>query len=274
MGNAHDFREEADILDSLDRIRFKDFCRVTGKPLEQAEKEFSAETWLIGDEQIRGAGISGVLVDGEVPEEPPTDLAVAKKRVQDAQALLETRRTELDRLGTLARRRASIKASIESLVNGNLSGGSPNNHQTQEKGDAKVDFKEFLSQNPQAESEVLAYAKTKLGGENATAVKAETERIGKLLALGGIRLSNEIKAAIDNGKTVEEYAVAELAKQREIEAKLHEGNNLNPPGKVAQTLSEQTGKNAKTGPAGKEIDAMTEDEMAELLAGRYGRGMR
>ncbi|MDR2433560.1 MAG: hypothetical protein LBD47_03210 [Treponema sp.] len=52
---AAEIQEKADIPDAPDRVRYKDFCRVTGKPLEQAEREFTAEPWLIGDDQIRGS---------------------------------------------------------------------------------------------------------------------------------------------------------------------------------------------------------------------------
>ena len=125
-----------------------------------------------------------------------------------------------------------------------------------------MDLKEFLAQNPQAEADVLAYAKTKLTGEPEAAVKAETERIGKLLALGGVQLSDEIKAAIQGGKTLEEYAVAELAKQREIQAKLSQQGTPPAPGHVGQTPAEQAGKP----PEAPSPDTITEEGLSEYAA--------
>ena len=236
--------------------------RLSGKSFEQAEREFTAETWLIGDEQIRGAGITGVLVDGEAPKEAPPELAAAKKRVQASrEMLMEARRKEAaETEKTAARRRAAIQA-----LNVNPPDFSPKSEHTEEGG-ANMDLKEFLAQNPQAEADVLAWAKTKLTGETGTAVKAETERIGKLLALGGVQLSDEIKAAIQGGKTVEEYAVAELTKQREIQAKiLQQGTPPAPPGHVAQTPAEQAGNPRGEPPA----DTLTEDDLSRYAARRH-----
>ena len=262
LGDAREMRETADILDSLDRVRFKDFCRVTCKSLEQVEQEFTAETWLIGDEQIRGAGITGVLVDGEAPEEAPPEPAAAKKRVQASrEMLLEARRKEgAETEKTAAQRRAAIQA----LADVSPADYCPKSENTEEGG-ANMDLKEFLAQNPCAEADVLAYAKTKSTGETETAVKAETERIGKLLALGGVQLSDEIKAAVQGGKTAAEYAVAELTKQREIQAKHLQGTPPAPPGYVAQTPAEQTGNPREEPPP----DTLTEDELSAYAARRY-----
>jgi hypothetical protein len=86
----------------------------------------------------------------------------------------------------------------------------------------------------------LAYAKTKIGPDAETARKAESERIQGIMALAGVKISDDVSAALAGGMTPEAYAVSALKKQREIEAKLN--TEFTPaPGPVAQTPGEQAG---------------------------------
>jgi hypothetical protein len=111
------------------------------------------------------------------------------------------------------------------------------------EGGLTVNFNEFIAQNPGAESDVIAYAKTKLGPGADEARKAESDRQAGILALAGVQLSDEIKAALAGGVTPEAFAVATLTKQRDIEARAMQAGQSMPqsPGKVAQLPAEQSG---------------------------------
>ncbi len=233
IGNARELQEEARILDSLDKVRIADFSRVTGKDAATAEAEFTDETWLIGDEQIRAAGIAGNLVDGELEVEQ-VDEPQARKRVAELRITL---RSAAERNAETKRNKIAAMLKTESPAQASH---LPDVNKTQ--GGVTVNFQEFLSQNPGAESEIIAYAKTKIGpgADEVSVKKAESDRISELLALSGAAVSDDVKNAIATGTTPEAFALNALKKQREIEARLQTGNDLNP-GTVAQTFAQQSG---------------------------------
>jgi hypothetical protein len=106
----------------------------------------------------------------------------------------------------------------------------------------------------------LAYAKTKIGPEAETARKAESERIQGILALAGVRVSDDVKAALSGGMTPESYAVDALTKQREIEAKLN-AEHTPAPARVPQTPGEQAG-----GKPEKPAEALATEESVKTFA--------
>jgi hypothetical protein len=106
----------------------------------------------------------------------------------------------------------------------------------------------------------LAYARTKTGPEAETARKAESERIQGILALSGVRISDDVQAALSGGMTPEAYAVDALTKQREIEAKLN-AEHTPAPARVPQTPGEQAG-----GKPEKPAEALATEESVKALA--------
>ena len=137
---------------------------------------------------------------------------------------------------------------------------------SQVEGGAIMNINEFIAQNPGAESEVLAYAKTKIGPEVEEARKAESNRILGILTLAGVQYPDDVKQALAGNNTPEKYAVDALTKQREIEAKLKAENNLQV-GKIPQTLADQTGAKPESKPA----DTVTEDDLGKFAQNRAGR---
>ena len=235
IGNAEDLKAEAEILNDIDSIRIKDFARVTGKSLEAAMQEFTNETWLIGSDQINAKGISVKVVDDEEDNknEKPVDIIEAKARVAEAKKTLheiaekENRQAiDCQKIAALAR---EIKQDVpaQAVADNSLTGG------------AKMDFSEFIAQNPGAEGDILAYARPKIGTGTDEARKAESDRILKILVLAGVKLTDDVKQNIADGLTPEAYAFSALTKQREIEAMLNANSQINP-GKVAQGISDHT----------------------------------
>ena len=253
IGNATDLREEADILDGLDKILISDFIRITGKSLEVATKEFTDETWLIGAEQMAAAGIGITIVDDKPDEEKQTK-PEAQARVKVAIAVIrelaeDNKAQRLDKIAALLRPEKQDTPAIRAVVD--------NAH----KGETVMNLDEFIKQNPGAESEILAYAKNKIGPEADKAVKAESERISEILALAGVNISDDVKAALTGGISPEAYAKNALIEQRKIEAGFQAKESALSPGKVNQTLAEQTGAKAeKQEPA----DIATEDSVKAL----------
>ena len=250
-GNAEELRSEADILNSLDEIRIKDFERITGKTRDEAMAEFTNETWLIGSGKVLEKGISVRVVDSEEGGIPVTE-PEARKRVAEAKKTLTGIRKKENQRGAALQKIAALAREKKDAPAQAVADNS------QVEGDEKMDLKAFLEKNPGAESEILALAKTKIGPVVEEAVKAESDRIQGILALAGVRFSDDVKQALSGGITPEKYAVNALTKQRETEASLKEGNGLRP-GYVAQTPGEQT-----KGAADK-INAVTEASLKALI---------
>jgi ATP-dependent protease ClpP protease subunit len=235
-GNAPEHRKQAEILDAMDSIRIKDFARAVGKTPEKAMEEFDDEAWFVGDENIRAAGIAGTLVDGEEESEKITR-PDAQARIAGSVKLFRELTDEKITARNLEKYAALARPSVEPPA----CAGKDNSHE----GETEMDLKEFLAKNPGAEGEVLAYARTKIGPDAETARKAESERIQGILALAGVKISDDVSAALAGGTTPEAYAVAALKKQREIEAKLN--TEFAPsPAAVPQTPGEQAGGNPET----------------------------
>jgi ATP-dependent protease ClpP protease subunit len=259
IGNADDLKKQAGILDSLDRIQAADFAKVTGKPLETALAEFAEETWLIGDGQIRAAGITGSLLDGG-DEEPVTEPA-AKERVAKALAQLreEGAKNYFSAIGKIAAlAKLSKDAPAQAVVN-----NSP--EEAKRMGDKNKKGQEGQEDEENVEEET---AGGKEGGNKkpSNEKKAESDRILGILALSGAQIPDDVKQAISSGATPERYAVDALTKQREIEAKLRAENDLRP-GAAPQTPGEQA-----AGPAGAG-GAVTESS-AKALAKQLSGGRR
>jgi hypothetical protein len=219
--------------------------------VEVATDEFTNETWFIGDKQIRDSGITGTLIDAEEELFIEEEINV-KDRVSNAKKTIYEKAEKDQTFNSVMRQKIAAilkntpaKAVVNKIPEGGL----------------KMDLKEFIEQ-PGAEEKLLAYAKEKTGTEADEAIKAESARITELLALSGVRLTDDIKQAIDSGKTPETYAVDALKKQREVEARLSEQMNDIKPGKVPQTLAEQTASEKST----KEENLASLDSVKEFAA--------
>ncbi|MDR1390658.1 MAG: Clp protease ClpP [Treponema sp.] len=251
IGNAEELRKEAGILDALDKIRIRDFASVTGKNLETAMAEFTGETWLIGDEQIRGAGISGTLVGGGEPEvitEPAARLRVtaAIGTLKEARDIKDIAARSREKIAALARPEQNTPANAVVYKN--------------DEGGAAMELNEFLAQ-PGAVEKVLAYAKDKIGPGADEAKKAESDRILGIFALAGLTIPDDVKTAVAGNTTPEAYAVNVLTKQRETEAALQKKPLPITPAPVAQLPGEQ---GIKTKPEG---DPVTAETVKEIAAG-------
>jgi hypothetical protein len=214
-------------------------------------KEFTDETWLIGSDQVIAKGISVKVVDGEEEKESIAE-PEARKRVAAAIQVIKD-------LAEKDNRQLAYKSKIAALAQNTLAKAVVDNFQTE----AIMDFKEFIAQNPGAENDVLAYAKTKINAGTKEAVKAESSRISEIFTLAGVSISDDVKAAVDSGISPELYAKNALTKQREAEAKMKTDNSIQP-GIVAQTPGEQAGANQE-----KPVDAITEEDY-----GRYAKNRR
>ena len=263
-GNAEELRKEAEILDSLDKIRITDYAKVAGKSLETAMAEFTDETWLIGDEKIRAAGISGTLVDGDEDAENINNVQ-ARQAVAEAVKRIKAVRAERNPL-TFYISGEELAARVRALITDATAQADVNKTEGAYMEDQK---KATLEEENEELKEEIKELKEKLNEKDEEAKKskkAESDRILGILALAGVQYPDDIKLAIANGITPEAYAVGALTKQREAEAKLKAENNIQP-GTVPQSLAEQTGKQ----PEGKPADIVTEDDISKFARARTGR---
>jgi ClpP class serine protease len=181
-----------------------------------------------------------------IQEELDAIYAIFEDRVVDGRSM-KNKDAEIVRknIRTLKGRSVTAERALELGLIDEISDKRMQSRKNKSQGEAKMDLKAFLAQGPEAESEILAYAKTKIESETEAAKQVELERIQKILTLGGVRISDEVKAAITGGITPEAYAVTELKKQREIEAKMLESEYSPHPSRVPQTFGEQMGKEQK-----------------------------
>jgi ClpP class serine protease len=100
--------------------------------------------------------------------------------------------------------------SVEQINNPSTFGGGNINME------AKMNLADFLKENPEAQKE-----HDKLVAEQSLVdVTADRERGNKLLAIGGMTISKEIKTAFAEGKTAEQYAYDEVLRNNEAVAKI------------------------------------------------------
>lgn len=222
IGNSDELLKNAMILDKIDQISADDYAKLTGKTKEEALNEFKNEVWLIGSEKIEAAGIPVKKVDEE-KDDPQTAITEASVHEKITKTINRVKQHNLNQIA------ASIKYNFE------------NN----KKEEGTMDFKEYITKNPEQKDAVLNYAKENLPKENKSkedidnAKKETSGRILELLELGGVKLSKELKEAIDSEMTTGEFAISEMKKINSMS-----GSNIESLGapKIEQGLS---GDNAK-----------------------------
>ena len=69
IGNATDFREQADVLDRIDAVQVERLVEVSGLDADEAKAAVEAETWWIGQEAI-DAGLAAAYDSGEKDDRP------------------------------------------------------------------------------------------------------------------------------------------------------------------------------------------------------------
>jgi ATP-dependent protease ClpP protease subunit len=254
-GNAVEFEREAKLLADIDEIQASDYAKKTGKTRAAALAEFTNEVWLIGSEKIAAAGIPFTLIDGSEDDEPANE-----KEVNEKIAAI------VARMKARAPQNSGIDMSIL------------NKYQDKpQEGNMKQSFADFMKENPEAKADVLAFAeKEKPPAPAALAAAvvatdlADGVRVSEILALAGVVLSAEIKAAIADPKiTPEKFAYEAMKKNTAALAKPNAAA-LGSPAASAQTPGAQSA--ALSDKTTTDPDAVTDEEELRKLAKKVNGG--
>jgi ATP-dependent protease ClpP protease subunit len=193
-GTADDLQKTAGMLSSIDSIFAEEMEALTGKSKADILTRMKDEIWLVGAKAILAEGFNAVLLKSETEEMEITEQAAQEK----VKAVLSNIKISKERMNY------HKVAALITQVHATHVEPKPVEKTT-------MNLQEFLQQNPAGETEVLAYAKPKITGE---ALKAEQARVSEILALSGIKLSDEAQAAVENGKSPEAFAKDVLLKQQ------------------------------------------------------------
>lgn len=198
VGNADEMRKEADILEGLDGLIAGIYAEKTGKEKSTVLQDMKEETWLMGWESIVDYGLADEVEEG--------DMSIVEKT--EAVAKIETLKNKMRDSGMfekdIERATAWIKPVNNSVVDGK-------NKIEEGNMDKMMSFEDYLKSNPEAE----ARHKSLVDEAVANAKSEEGKRVNRILALAHVNLTEEAKAAIENGQTPGEYAEAVLENNAE-----------------------------------------------------------
>jgi len=240
IGDADDMTKEAEILQGLDGIIAEIYAKKSGKKKSKVLSDMKSETWLFGGDDIVAYGLADavdtapesesvgdeVSDEYDINEEEIKSEAVAKiDMIKSRLRKSEQYKSDMERAASIIgeRRNAFSKllkpfaiANEDQHENtGPVGDGEPNTTEErmklseifQKDPEAKAEYETAVSQaKADAETEAMA----KVGAERDGAVKNENSRMLGILNLAGINMSAEVKAALENGQTEEQYAVAVL----------------------------------------------------------------
>jgi ATP-dependent protease ClpP protease subunit len=265
-GNANDLREQAEILEALDKIMTADYAAAAGKDAARALEEMSSDIWLVGADAISEAGIKCEKIDYEK----------------------ENKNTKIDK----ERAKALFNASVEKIKALNSKPFDKKtlallkNAPAADAGKDETMTKEELIQTLEADEELknalLEWAKERLEEpaaeekppedesadddekKPAARVKAsaETRRCLHIIALAGGKMTANAKKAIEDGLSAADFMVAEAIAGRFAQGTPQ--SNADELGKpsVPKTFAEMSGGKKKDDPKA----AVTDEEKLRAMA--------
>ena len=206
IGNADEMQTEVDILNGLDKIIAEAYIKALGEgDLEEMLQKMKDELWLIGGEAVVEAGFASNIVESdeyeEEDEQETVDKTVIKAKIKEAKNILRSKQNQED-LNKWAAKIHEFNNSIDIAENENQS----------KKIDKKsmeafnMDLNEYLEKNPDAKATIENEKKAAID----IAVNEDRSRFAEVLALSGVAIPENILNSAKQGKTVEEFAVAEL----------------------------------------------------------------
>ena len=242
--NSPKLRQMADVLDAIDDVISDDLAKQTGKDKKELLDLFTNDYWMVGGKAIQASGIPAEYKDDDDGEE--------------------------EQVSSETEARAKILATVEKMKTENISNKMDlsifNKYVTKEQEEEeplKQSLADYLKDNPEAKADIFAFVEKE---KPAPDPKAEAARISELLNLSGVKISAELKAAIDEGKTPEAFALAAMKKQNEI-ANSTNAANLGKPAASAQTPADVM-ENAK--PPAAKTGALVDAEAIRALAKKNG----
>lgn len=243
IGDSDYMATEANILSGFDKMIAKAYSKANGKTPDEMLSVMKDELWLMGGQAVVDAGFASGVVEGESESDEGEPEVMEKDEVsawvESTKARMKTAEVQEDLEKWAAKIDSALNTVDVDLEGQNLlfkesaplASGEENNKED------SMDLKEFLQKNPDAKAEyekdIAAAAE---GVEKAVA--ADRERFAEVLALSGVAIPENVLASAREGKTVADFAVAELKTRNEAKAVIIEAagelnmGGLEPKGQV------------------------------------------
>lgn len=140
MGDHHEMRKTAQVLESLTNILAKAYKKKTGKTEDEIRAMMDAETYLFGEE-IAAEGFADEIMQTGEQEDREEAVALAKLSLEDCEAKLKTeeKQEDLGKIAALLTVEPKAKAATDTP-----------------KGAKKMTLEELLAANPEAKAEYEA----------------------------------------------------------------------------------------------------------------------
>jgi hypothetical protein len=167
------------------------------------------EFWIFGGEDIVASGYADAVVKEDEEAEPLEQPEVIARLQQVKQRL------EASEAFTNEMKRAAKMIEVEDSVQEIIKGIDPSLTEEIADEEAHMKLSEYLEKNPEAKAEIEASNKAEMQG----VIEKERERVNGLLEIAGLKISDELKASIENGDAIGDFAIKEVKAQREKNGK-------------------------------------------------------
>jgi ATP-dependent protease ClpP protease subunit len=253
IGDADEMQKEANIMQALEDIVIEAYQRKIKVDKPKMKEMMKAEIWLIGWEQLTEAGLIDDVIDSigdiDIPEEDKLEIEKSTKETETNAinmlkmriAKTETRmRNENEKIKN-SYERIAAKFEINPVI-------TPVENNSKED-NKMVKLDELLKANPEAKAEHDSILESAKGEGKAELAKAQAalgedrKRIAKILQVAKAELLPETVAAIESDMQPGDFAIAMIAKQKELGDKAAEKQSPFAALVSKQTPKDQT-KNA------------------------------
>ena len=261
LGNADDMKQEAEILDGFDKMIAKAYSKVNGKPTEENLSDMGNEFWLMGGQAVIDAGFASEIVEHEEETEEVeiVDQSEVKAMIEESKVKLRDIEDSEDLNKWAAKINEALNVDEDGhklLFNSKTDpSGSENNSM-----EDYMDLKDYLDKNPEAKVEYENSLKTAGEDRVKNAVEEDRKRTAEILALSGMKLTDNLKASIESGESLGDFAIKERKAELAVIEAAGDGGQKDGLNAAAQT---QTPKSESTK---EDIKAADEKSVSDYLA--------
>ena len=206
LGNSDEMQLQANILDGFDRMLARIYSGVTNKSIDDTLEDMKNEVWLMGGQSILDAGFASKIIESSDIEKGENNDTLEKNEISAKIEEIKNKLKDVDNKEDL--KKWSAKLEIENKIESKPPEGDGN---IKKEDISDMNFTEYLNSNPEAKAEHEQAIKN--------AVAEDRARGKEILNLSGVKLSEEILNAFNDGLTVGDYATAELKRVNEAKSK-------------------------------------------------------
>lgn len=294
IGDADDMITQGTIMAALENIIVEAYQKRIKKPKEEILEAMKKEIWMIGWEQLAENGMIDNVIDTvddiDLEEDEKSDiknlLAEAEKENANAVLSMRIKRTinrmesEKEKMKNQYGRMAAKLDAKKLEENKNDFTPAPLPDENKTRGvNSMSKLQDFLNANPEAKAEydkALESAKTEGNAalaQASAALDGDRKRIVTILSMAKAQLTPEVAEALEKGTQPGDFAIAELERQKNLQANAGAAQGAFGALVPKQTPADQ-GKNALTADEDekKKADADFDAKAKAAAAKAYGKG--